>query len=354
MTYLIEPSSSPVVQENGTVTFAITAAQADSVKLAGNLVPEPVHMSIDTRGIWSVTIGPLKPGIYFYDFVVDDLHVLDPSNPWTHKFLGGGTSVVLVPASPSAFYEERDVPRGRVNLQRQHSQVLGDFRGYEVYTPPDYSVEADRRYPVLYLLHGYSDTEASWRLSGRADVILDNLIAEGRVEPMIVVRPLGYAPPEVADVEGEGEEQWMRWFGRVTPRFERYLLEELVPVIDVDYRTRVGARGRAIAGLSMGGGQSLLIGLGHTNVFAWIGAFSSAVFESVHDSLLTDPNTLNQRLALLWIGCGKDDFLYELNTRFIGQLDGLGIEHTAHISAGDHSWPVWHRYLHELLPLLFR
>ena len=354
MAYLIEDAPSPVVHEDGTVSFVIVAAQADTVTVAGNLAVEPVPMSVDTSGTWSVTVGPLKPGIYFYDFVVDGLHVLDQTNPWTHKFLGGGTSVVLVPTSPPAFYEEQDVPRGTVHLQRQRSRALDDWRGYEVYTPPGYDNENDRRYPVLYLLHGYTDTEASWRTSGRAGVILDNLIAEGAAEPMIVVMPFGYAPPEAEDAEGDGPDAWARWFARVTPRFERYLLDELIPRIDADYRTRADDRHRAIAGLSMGGGQSLQIGLGHINTFSWIGAFSAAVFEPVHDPLISRPDALNQHLSLLWIGCGRDDFLYELNARFLSQLDSLGVEHTAHISAGAHSWPVWHRYLHRLLPLLFR
>jgi hypothetical protein len=252
MAYLIEDAPSPVVHEDGTVSFVVVAPEADTVIVTGNLAVEPVPMSVDTSGIWSVTVGPLEPGIYFYGFVVDGLHVLDRTNPWTHKFLGGGgTSVVLVPASPAAFYEEHDVPRGTVHLQRQRSRILEDWRGYEVYTPPGYDSKADLRYPVLYLLHGYTDTEASWRTSGRAGVILDNLIAKGAAEPMIVVMPFGYAPAEAGDVEGDGPDAWVRWFARVTPRFERYLLDELIPRIDEDYRTRAEDRHRAIAGLSM-------------------------------------------------------------------------------------------------------
>ncbi|MFH1570247.1 MAG: alpha/beta hydrolase-fold protein [Gemmatimonadota bacterium] len=353
MSYLIEPARSPVLHPDGTVTFAVAAPRADSVKVVGNLPSAPVPMAADSTGTWSVTVGPLEPGIYFYSFDVDGLHTLDTANPWVHEGLGAGTSVLLVPASPPAFYEERGVPRGTAHLHRQRSVLLGDERGYEVYTPPGYDAEPERRYPVLYLLHGYTDTEASWRITGRADVILDNLIAGGAAVPMIVVRPFGYAAPQAGDVEGEGPEVWMRWFARVTPRFERYLLEELIPRVEAEYRTLPDARHRAIAGLSMGGGQSLFIGLGHPDVFAWVGAFSSAVSEEVHGPLLADPDALNRQLSLLWIGCGREDFLYQANTAFLARLDSLGVRHTAHLTAGSHSWPVWHQYLHQLLPVLF-
>ena len=354
MAYLISPPFSPIVHENGSVAFAIRAPEAEAVAVTGSIDAEPVPMTKDDEGVWHATVGPLDPGIYFYSFDVDGLRTLDTANPWVHEGLGAGTSVVLVPADPPAFYEERDVPHGVAHLHRHRSVVLGDDRGYEVYTPPGYDEHPERRYPVLYLLHGYTDTEASWRISGRADVILDNLIADGTAQPMIVVRPFGYAPPEDGDVEGEGREVWMRWFARVTPRFEGYLLDELIPRIEADYRTRTDARHRAIAGLSMGGGQSLYIGLGHADTFAWVGAFSSAVSETVHGPLLADPEALNAELSLLWIGCGRDDFLYEANAAFLARLDELGVRHTGHISDGAHAWPVWHRYLHRLLPLLFQ
>lgn len=353
MSYLIQPARSPVIRADGTVTLAVTAPSAASVQVTGNLVTEPVPMTAEAEGNWSVTIGPLAPGVYFYAFDVDGLRLPDTANPWVHAGLGAGTSILLVPAVPPAFYEEQDVPRGTAHLHRHHSHILGDERGYEVYTPPGYARDSARRYPVLFLLHGYTDTEVTWRMSGRADIILDNLIARGDAVPMIVVRPFGYAPRRADDVAGEGVDAWMHWFERVTPRFQTYLLDELLPRVEADYRLRAGADQRAIAGLSMGGGQSLFIGLGNPEVFGWIGAFSASVFRTLHGQLLTDPAELNRRLSLLWIGCGHDDFLYNANIAFLQRLDDLGIRHTAHLTTGDHSWPVWHQYLHQLLPLLF-
>lgn len=353
MSYLLEPSLSPVVHPDSAVTFALRAPRAKAVQVAGNFAAQPVPMAVDTQGVWRGRVGPVAPGVYFYHFDVDGQSTIDPSNPWIHASLRPSSSVVVVPAPSPALYEERDVPRGTVHLYRHRSRVLGDRRGYEVYTPPGYDPAGPQRYPVLYLLHGYSDTEATWRISGRADVILDNLIASGVARPMLVVMPLGYPPLQPGDVLDEGDDTWNGWFSRVTPRLERYLCEELVPGVDAAYPTRATAAGRAIAGLSMGGGQSLSVGLGNTDRFAWVAAFSAAVSADAHYPLLADPATLNRRLALLWIGCGREDFLYSRNTALLARLDSLGVRHTAAITDGGHSWPVWHRYLAELVPQLF-
>jgi enterochelin esterase family protein len=347
---LMEPALSPVVNPDRTVILRLRAPQADSVSVQANFLAAPRSMEKSADGIWSVTLGPVEPDIYFYSFIIQGVPMIDPSNPLIHPSLAPGSSMVLLPADPPAFYEEKPVPRGRIHLHRHLSTAFGDNRGYCVYTPPDYDRNTKARYPVLYLLHGYSDTEDTWRVTGRANVILDNLIAEGKAVPMIVVMPFGYAPPRQGDSEGG----WNAWFARVAPRFEPYLVQELIPLIERDYRVERDAKHRAVAGLSMGGGQSLYFGLKNPDVFGWIGAFSSAVTMDFQGKLLDNPAGLNKQIRLLWIGCGKDDFLHRSNTEFIAALTAKGIRHTARISGGKHEWSVWRNYLHEFTPLLFR
>lgn len=353
MAQMISPALSPIVHEDRTITFVLLAPEADSVEVITKFREEPFAAVRDTSGLWSVTVGPFAAGIHFYSFEVNGVRMIDPQNRWIHVGLTPSTSVVLVPGDEPAFYEERDVPRGTVHVHRHRSSRLGDLRGYQVYTPPGYDGNPTTRYPVLYLLHGYSDTEDSWRVSGRVDVILDNLIADGSAKPMIAVMPFGYAPAQEGDAEGDGESQWPDWFGRVTARLQPYIVDELVGLVDSTYRTRAESGSRAVAGLSMGGGQSLAYGLERSDVFGWVGAFSSAVFEPYHDRLL-DADRLNTDLSLLWIGCGRDDFLHGLNMRFIEKMNTLGVRHVAHITEGDHSWPIWHGYLREFVSLLFR
>lgn len=345
------PAISPVVRADGKVTVALRAPQADSVMAVGTFTGSPASLRKGEDGTWAATIGPLEPGIYFYSFNVDGLKIIDPMNRLAHRSLRPQVSMFIVPGTPPLFFEDRDVPRGKVHIHRHRSSTFGDDRSYYVYTPPESgSVAPEGGYPVLYLLHGYTGTEESWHSSGRASFILDNLLSEGEAVPMIVVMPFGYPPRK----EGDGDGSWHDWLARVTPRFERYVVEELIPLIDGEYETRTSSKGRAIAGLSMGGGQTLWIGLGNPDLFGWIGAFSSSISRRLHSPLIEDSNRLNEALSLLWIGCGRDDFLYESNVAFIKSLESRGIEHIAHITDGTHSWPVWQRYLHEFAGHLFK
>ncbi len=347
---LQQPPTSPVINPDKTVTFRLTAPKADSVFLSGSFQKNPKLMEKGTDGVWSVTVGPVAPELHSYSFVVGGARVIDPQNPAIHASVVPSASLLLMPADPPAPYEERDVPRGTVRYHRHHTATFGDYRGYCVYTPPGYDANPKTRYPVLYLLHGYSDTEETWRTTGRANVILDNLIAEGKAVPMIVVMPYGYATPQ----PGDGEGQWPDWFGRVTPRFDSYLMRELIPLIEKEYRTKPDGANRAIAGLSMGGGQSLYCGLKNLGTFGYLGAFSSAVYVEVHGNLADDTAAINKALKLFWIGCGTEDFLYESNSGMIGVLEQRGIKHTAHITGGSHEWRLWREYLGEFAVLLFR
>lgn len=347
---LKDPLISPVIGADRAVTLSLRAPEADSVKATGGFPGSPAVMKKGANGIWSVKIGPLDPGVYFYSFSVNGVTMIDPSNRNIHMSVVPSSSMFIIPGTPPLVTDERDIPRGAVHRHRHKSKTLGDYRGYNVYTPPGYDASKSTRYPVLYLLHGYTDTEESWSASGRANVILDNLIYDKAAVPMIIVMPYGYAPEK----PGDGEGSWEDWFSRVTPRVEEYVVKELIPLIDRDYRTMADQKSRAVAGLSMGGGQTIRFGLNNTDTFAWVGAFSSAVYEKFHGPLLDDTAKLNRSLKLLFIGCGRDDFLYENNTTFIKALDAKGIKNSPFITAGAHTWPVWHSYLKEFSSRIFK
>jgi len=329
----------PEVRSDRTVTFNLRAPQAQRVLLNANFLSEPRAMAKDAEGVWSITSGPLAPEIYEYDFTVDGLTIPDPANPFVKVWRRRSRSMVLVPGSPPTFFEEQNVPHGAVHVRRYRSESLKVTRGLYVYTPPGYETAPQATYPVFYLLHGGGDTEDAWTIVGRANVILDNAIAAGRTRPMIVAMPYGHTPGA-----GGGNRQ----------AFEADLIGDVIPLVEKHYRVRAGAGNRAIVGLSMGGGQSLRIGLGHPDLFAWIGAFSSSAPSAEElEKLLAKPEELNERLKLLWVGCGRKDFLFDRNQQFRRALDAQGVKYTAHITDGGHEWRLWRRYLNEILPLLF-
>ncbi len=328
----------PEVHSNRTVTFRLEAPEAKRVLLDGGGLSQPGVMTKNSEGVWSLTTKPLDPGIYDYRFNVDGLKIADPVNPFVKVWRRRSWSMVQVPGS---FLDERNVPHGTVHVHRYPSQSLNVTRGLYVYTPPGYETAAQTRYPVLYLLHGSGDTEDAWTTVGRAHMILDNALATRRAAPMIVVMPYGHTP---------GVE---RSQGRKA--FEADLIGDVIPFVEKNYRVRAGACDRAIAGLSMGGGQALRIGLGHPELFPWIVAFSSAVpSDEELETLLAKPDAMNESLSLLWVGCGRKDFLFEANQRLLTGLRAKKIEHTARITAGKHEWRLWRRYLNEVLPLLFQ
>ncbi len=330
--------------EGRKVTFFLRAPQAEQVVLEANFLSESKPMAKDTEGLWSVTVGPLDPEIYEYDFKVDGLAIADPMNPFVKVWRRSSRSMVLVPGDPPMFYEERDVPHGTVHVHRYHSKSLDTTRGLYVYTPPGYETSLQTRYPVLYLLHGSGDTEDAWTIVGRANVIADNAMAGGRARPMVIAMPYGHTPSISSD----------RTRGRSWKDFEADLLGDVIPFVEKNYRVYNDSEHRAITGLSMGGGQSLRIGLGHPELFAWIAAFSSSAPSGDElDALLASPTTLNESLMLLWVGCGRKDFLFEANQGLLKALDAKEIAHTAHITDGAHEWRLWRHYLNEVLPLLF-
>ncbi len=335
---------SPEVHPDRMVTFRLLAPQAESagvnVQFAEGLQP----MKKDGSGVWSVILGPAEPNIYEYSLVVDGLQIVDTSNDWTKIWQRRTINMVLVPGDKTMFFEEQKVPHGTVHIHKYPSKSLGVTRGIYVYTPPGYENSQNIKYPVLYLLHGLGDTESTWTEIGRANVIIDNLLAAKKARPLVIVMPYGHtpsAPPDRSSIDNYGD-------------FEKNLIEDLIPYIQKQYKVSDNQKDRAIAGLSMGGGQALTIGLGNLKLFGWIGAFSSAIPpEDKLDKLLAEPNSVNDKLDLLWIGCGNKDFLYQLNLKFLERLKNDNIRHVACISGGTHEYRVWRSYLNKLLPLLF-
>src|ERR1035438_9915118 len=341
---------SPEVEADRRVTFRLRAPKASDVTLSMDYMPAGTRekMTRDSEGVWSVTIGPLEPTVYIYSFTVDGVVMADPVNPNVKLRARTSASMVEVPAAAPALWEVRDVPHGSVEINWQKSTVIsGETRWIWVYTPPGYEKDARQRYPVLYLFHGSNDTAGGWTLAGHANFILDNLLAEKKAVPMIVVMPFGHAVP----YGGRG--------GQVnnTDLYEQYVVKDVMPLVESKYRVRAGRENRAIAGLSMGGGQSIAIGFRHLDLFSAIGAFSAAIpgdFEKEFGQKIANAKDVNAKLKVLWLACGKQDTLFERSQKFSDLLDAHQIKHTFRPSEGAHVFKVWRLYLSEFAPLLFR
>ncbi|UCC96889.1 MAG: hypothetical protein JSW66_13710 [Phycisphaerales bacterium] len=335
---------SPEVQSDRRVTFRLSAPNAQAVGLNVQFAQGTQSMTKDGDGLWQVTVGPAEPELYVYNFIVDGLRVTDPANPWLKFWGGAARNLVLVPGNPPLFFEEQSVPHGTVHVHKYPSKSLGVTRGLYVYTPPGYEENRRTKYPVLYLLHGMGDTEDTWTVVGRANLIVDNLLAKGRARPLIIVMPYGHTPSAPPDTRSLGN------YGA----FEKDVIHDVIPYVQKCYRVSTEKKDRAIAGLSMGGGQALTVGLGNLDLFGWLGAYSSAVPpEQSLDRLLADPKVVNDTLQLFWIGCGRSDFLFKANQNLLGRLEAETVNHVAHITDGAHEWSLWRIYLNEFVPLLF-
>jgi enterochelin esterase family protein len=348
------PVVSPEVQADNRVTFRFRAPNAKEVALSLEGVPKDLAMQKDEQGVWSVTSDPLVPDFYGYAFVADGVHLIDPSNSSMKPNLLNTSSQVHVPGPASLPWEIADVPHGEVHHHFYKSGVVGDHRDFYVYTPPGYDPRGKVTYPVLYLLHGFSDDASGWTAVGRANIILDNLIAEGKAKPMLVVMPLGYGAPEILK-GGFGAFRNTELRDRNFAKFSEALLSEVLPRVESAYLVKKDRESRAIAGLSMGGSESLLTGLNHVDKFAWVGAFSSGGLPEEFDKDFPGLDAkANQQLKLVWIACGVDDRLIELNRNLRTWLAGKGIHKVDIETPGMHTWMVWRRNLAAFSALLFR
>jgi len=345
------PLASPEVGADRRVTFRLSAPQAHDVVLTGEFMPGARKLEKDAQGLWSVTIGPIEPETYHYNFAIDGVRTIDPGNPNLKTGSTSSTlaSVLEVRGDRPFFYDGQAVPHGDIRTNWYHSRSLKALRRLTVYTPPGYDTATATRYPALYLFHGANADESAWHRLGRVNLILDNLLAAGTIKPFVVVMPFGYGVPPGAPSPA----------GRNTERFGKDLIEDVIPFVEATYRVAANRDNRAIVGLSMGGGQALAIGLNHLDLFSHVGGFSSAVgpaadFATTYAGAVARPGVANAALRLLWVGCGTEDGAFTASKGFSEFLTTHNVTHTFRATDGAHTWMVWRRYLHEIAPLLFR
>ncbi len=347
---------SPEIAADGHVTFRILAPKAGSVLLSGSDIPgigQGAAMKKGAEGIWEVTLGPIQPGAYRYNFNVDGVPTIDPRNPETSESNENTWSLFYVPGAD--FMDTKEVPHGAVAEIYYYSTSLERFRRAHVYTPPGYQL-GEGKYPIFYLLHGAFDCDDSWATVGRAGFILDNLIAAKKAKPMVVVMPAGHTGP-------------FR-YGRQLPMddFARDFLSDLQPYVESTYRVLKDREHRAIAGLSMGGAQTLAIAIPHLDEFAYIGVFSSGIFGmgggpgggpqgpsfEEQNSQVLDNADLKKGLKLFWFSTGKQDFLIQTSKATVEMFRKHGFDVVFQESDGAHTWTNWRNYLNEFAPQLFQ
>jgi enterochelin esterase-like enzyme len=353
---------SPQVHADRKVTFKYLAPLANEVKLSAQFTQGDVPMNKDAEGIWSVTLGPVKPDIYPYNFRVDGVSVMDPANTEffpNERFKG---SLLDVPGDKPLIHAANNVPHGTVSYTYYPS--IGESTGsLLVYTPPGYEKNTAKKYPVFYLISGTTDTEETFFKVGRINFILDNLIAEGKAAPMIVVIPYGNPAARIAEQTGQAKpsDLMSRESKDAINRskmFETDLITKVIPFIETNYRAISDRNSRAVGGFSRGGGQTLRAGFGNMDQFAWICCYSAYLstpeMETNFKHIYTKPEQTNKDLKLLWVSVGNDDFLYDQTVTFIDLLKSKGVNHKALITGGGHTWMNVKSYFAETAQLLFK
>lgn len=357
---------SPEVHGDKRVTFRVYAPRADEVSLRGDWMEGPGTLKLvkDDKGVWAATVGPLKADFYSYAFTVDGVRTIDPKNAMIKQGVTSLDSMFLVPGPEAEFEENKPVPHGEIRKVWYQSSTLGQQRRMHIYFPPGYE-SSKERYPVFYLLHGGGDEDSGWSTIGRAGFILDNLIAAKSARPMIVVMPNGSLPrptnlpavtpgttpsPEVAAAMAAAQE-----------RFTSELLKDVAPFVEKNYRVLTGRENRAIAGLSMGGGQTLRAVVSNPDQFAYVGVWSAGVnpqgssdFEKNAAAFLNSSEKINKQVKLFSISVGDQDFALAGSKNLSEVLKKRGIKHEMNISGGGHTWINWRNYLRDYAKVLFR
>jgi enterochelin esterase-like enzyme len=336
----------PQILPDGRATFRVTAPDAKMIQLD---LARKYDMIKNSEGIWEVTTDSLTEGFHYYSLLVDGFAVADPSSE-TFYGMGRMASGIEVPFSGDDYYAVKDVLHGEIAIKRYFSTVFNTWRQFYVYKPAGYDVSTDQKYPVLYILHGGGEDERGWATQGKTDLILDNLIAAGKVKPMLIVMPDG-------NVTGQ------QGFGEMTLRmFERELKQCIIPFVEKNYRAETGPGSCALAGLSMGGLQTLYVGINNTDMFPYLGVFSSGwimpaqndLANKQYDFIKSNPGKIIA-LRLFWIAMGgKEDIAYNNCQTMMKKLDELNVKYTYSEYPGGHTWPVWRNNLYNFAQLLFK
>ncbi|MGA2186084.1 MAG: alpha/beta hydrolase-fold protein [Bryobacteraceae bacterium] len=364
----------PRIHADLRASFRLKAPEAQKVTL--DVGDHHYDMVKGDGGFWTATSNPLVPGFHYYALIVDGVSINDPGSE-TFYGVGRQYSGIEVPEKGVDFYDTKDVPYGEIREHSYHSSITGKWRRCFVYTPPGYDNNTTKRYPVLYLQHGGGEDERGWVIQGRVNIIMDNLLAAGKVVPMIIVMDRGYAtragapepatfPPPGSQGDAAARQAAASAFVERMRVFEDVVIQELIPMIDSTYRTIPDRDHRAMAGLSMGGMQTFQITLGHLDKFAWIGGFSGAgnsfgpkAFDAStsYDGVLKDADAFNKKVRLLWLGVGtkEPERMYTGIHGFHETLEKTGIRHVYWESPGTaHEWQTWRRDLYDFAPRLFR
>lgn len=376
---MIDPNTlvSPETLPDGRVTFRIYAPKASEVTLDGDWVAQGLGaggpLQKDEQGVWSITVGPLPADFYMYTLTVDGVLTIDPQNREIKQGTSPLKNILFVPGDEARFEETRPVPHGEVRTVWYDSPAVGGVRSMRVYTPPDYDL-SDQTYPVLYLIHGGGDDDRAWSTIGRANFIMDNLLAEGKAKPMIVVMPNGTVARPGFSYRLVGADRYspaaikarIEAISKLHDTFVDDLLNTIMPLVENRYRVRASRDQRAIAGLSMGGAETLRVAPRRVDLFAYIGVFSMGLqvggdagvntdFEERNADFFADPDRTNQLVKLFWIGAGENDrTITDGARRLDATLTRRGIRHEFHETAGGHTWINWRKYLRDFAPLLFR
>lgn len=351
----IRPNECPCIHPDLKVTFRVNAPDAEKVQLdLGKLY----NMSKDEKGTWTVTTDPQVPGFHYYSIVIDGVRVSDPAS---ESFYGTGlmSSAIDIPEEGTDFYLIKDVPHGDIRNKIYFSKTTGTWRNLNIYTPPGYDKDSNKQYPVLYIQHGGGEDERGWAVQGKTSIILDNLIAEGKAVPMIIVMPNGNVTKPGMNFMGYSED--------AMTAFKEELFENVIPFIESNYRIKPGSVNRALAGLSMGGGQTFYTGLRNTDKFANIGIFSSGLFggikrtpdvpfdpESIIPGILTSPESFNNKLDVFYISVGEQDPRIEYTKKLVETFRSKGLKVEFASFPGGHEWQVWRKSLHDFVQKIFK
>jgi enterochelin esterase-like enzyme len=354
--------SGEILPDNS-VIFRLLSKDATSVAVSGDWMPgfgASVPMVKNDTSLWTLTVGPLKPELYSYTFLINGVRVVDPNNPLVKRDGTRNESMLFIPGPESDLYSVKDVPHGTLSKIWYDSPTLKLNRRMYVYTPAGYETSTNK-YPVFYLLHGGGGDEDAWTTLGRACQIIDNLIAQGKAKPMIVVMPNGNPGQKASFTDAPFQKVTQAPYDMGLGLFEESLVKDIIPYVESHYRVIAEKNSRAVSGLSMGGMQTLNLSGKYPSMFGYIGVMSMGLVDRSAMGLKPDPEQdakfdalKNSGYKLYWVGVGKEDFLYKSVQDLRAALDKHGLIYTYRESTGGHSWTNWRIYLSEFAPQLFR